>query len=179
MSLVLILNKNTNIKVEIEKPEIEKPETTNHFCPKLCSVIILLWVFEKFYWMNINFDNFDRLLLIWYLFLLGASAIWPPAYVYVHCLTVCYLGKRHTYWEKMVRNIILIIYWYIKLLASNWNQTYSIRLKMQDCLYLIQESLSSSVHISCKQNSYFKVILCASQHIFSIVRYCFRSFNQL
>ena len=28
-------------------------------------------------------------------------------------------------------------------------------------------------------NSLFKVILCASEHICSIVRYCFRSFKQL
>ena len=57
--------------------------------------------------------------------------------------------------------------------------TLPIGVSLERTLMLKKYSISSRVVIEILHVHLLKVILCASEHICSIVRYCFRSFKQL
>ena len=57
--------------------------------------------------------------------------------------------------------------------------TLPIGVSLERTLMLQKYSISSRVVIEILHAHLLKVILCASEHICSIVRYCFRSFKQI
>ena len=88
--------------------------------------------------------------------------------------------KTHTYVGVKNAGVLKSRFCLIKWYDSENSGLYNYALRYGDTYVQCKVSLIATRHHQQNHQSfYFKVILCVSEHIYSIRRYCFRSFKQL